>query len=261
MNHCEENDSSCAALVAATLSLVTFARIPPHHLLRLQVRDLCDESTPTAEKCKVMLTSDDGRFLRHWLDLRGTTPGLLLSLGEGSLPLSLATMSGLLAKYCRQAGVRPFSSQDLSRTQAWVSCGEWAYPCGCDVRTSAEAFFPDGRPSDIPRVQYLRRMQSPKRRDVTKSLNAFIRVLQAGATLASLDWHQVGSSGYAHAISTIGVTCPPQRVRAIRSHLHAVMRAERAYGSLREDHYWDLQSVSWKRSGNQNVNELGSDSL
>ena len=253
MNHCEDNDSPWAALLAAALSLVTFARIPPDHLLRLQPLDVCNGSISTQQNCKAVLTKGDGRFLRRWMELRGSTPGPLLSFGVESPPLSLGTISASLAKTCREVGVRPFSMEDLSRTQAWISCGEWAYPCGCDLQASAQASFPDGRPSDIPRVQYLRRMESPKRREATKLLNAFCRELKMGTTLASLDWHRVSPSRYGTAISNVGATYPQQKVRAIRKYVDAIMHAERACGSLREAHYWDLQAVPWKKAGNQNA--------
>jgi hypothetical protein len=253
MNHCEENDSTWGALVATALSLVTFAGIPPDELLRLELSDVGDDFVATLLNRKALLTNDAARFLRRWLNRRGHAPGLLLTIGEESPPLSLRTLTAVLAKQCQRAGVRPFSMEDLSRTQAWIGCGEWAYPCGCDLQASAEPLFRESLPSDIPRVRYLRRMESAKRCVVTKSLNEFCRTLNAGTTLASLDWHQVTPSSYARTISSLHATYSWQRVRAMRRYVNAVMHAERRYGSLGESHYRDLRSVSWKGTGNQSL--------
>src|SRR5215475_13309562 len=106
------------------------------------------------------LADDTAVVLRNWLLVRGPHRGplfhpILRSDRIVVRRLSKINFSGILARRAEEAGVAPFSPDDLARTQTFLVCGQWEANSCCLVPTDRQQF-----PITDPKSVRLRKARS-----------------------------------------------------------------------------------------------------
>jgi integrase len=164
----------------------------------------------------------EGQWLvQGWLDVRGRTPGPLLNpvisahtVAERAL--SRSAIVNILARRCRQAGVPPFSPEDLASTR----------------RVLTRSLLPDPAPYHDAILCYLGRLRRSRRRDAERLLDTWAQALGSGPAWLSVPWTNLTRERLALAMKDIGKRLSPRRVNALRSALASVLRSLCARGLL-----------------------------
>jgi hypothetical protein len=163
--------------------------------------------------------------------------------------LARGGISTMLAKRAADAGIEPFSPDDLVRTRSLLTCGQWKANCcsmGMDESPQTASTWPvEPEKVQLAVVRYLARLIPSQRREIHQVLDKLAKSL-GGIDALTFPWLKLRS----------GDLPAPQELRRRLGHtdlsrgkkaLNGVLREGVILGLMPPEAYSSVRDLSWNR--------------
>ena len=220
----------------------------------------------TAAERWLRLPSQIHTALANWISARGSHPGALLH--PISRPdrivmrrFSKTSFSDILARRAEEAGVVPFSPDDVARTHSLLLCGQWKTNCCCLLPVDDHCFpiadiYPLGvdkarapvSATDLwhpPIVRYLAHLIPGQRADARELLDALAQAL-GGVNALVFPWEKL-SPDELPTIEELRYRFGHSTLSRAKRALNGVIREAMFLGLMSPSDHLALRDVSWNR--------------